>query len=325
VLFVVFLLAATFSLGHAANSVAIELKPEIQTSNAFVRLGDVATFGDTTEETRRMLDNILLGRAPDLGGSTSIALEQVRTELRKAGIDPVGVTFKGSPEVKVTRVGAAVPSRLAFTLAAEIERFLIGKYKLFDTELVVEVRRAFFGTGPLPDGDIIVRDIKCEASEPLGTVFFNVIVQDSESRLYDGIATVLVRAYRNVLVARTSLPANHQLRECDVEFQRMEIARLSRRAELADAAGARLRTQLKKGEELLPANLKQPPSVLSREIVTVTSNTAGVELRFNGLALEDGAVGDTIRVQNDVTGNIMRARVLKSGLVSLIEDRASSK
>lgn len=322
---IAFFLATMFPPTCTADSTTIELKPEVQISNAFIRLSDVADFGDTAVETRQTLENILLGRAPDLGGSTNIVIEQIRTELRKAGMDPTRVKFKGPQTVKVTRVGAAVPSKLAFILATEIEKFLVNKYKLYDTELVVEIKRVFFGIDPPAGDDIVVLDIKCETSEPLGTVLFDVTIQDSESRQYTGIATASVRAYRNVLVAKAAFPANYQLRESDVEFRRTELTRLTKRAELTDVVGARLRKPLGKGEELLLTNLKQPPAVFSRDVVTITSNTNGVELRFRGIALEDGAVDDTIRVQNDVTGDIIRARVLKPGLVSVIDDQFSSK
>ncbi|MDQ7779250.1 MAG: flagellar basal body P-ring formation chaperone FlgA, partial [Planctomycetota bacterium] len=304
----------------------VELKPSGQTSDGFIRFDDVAVLHNTANaDIAEVLSGIMLGRAPELGGSVTISLEQLKTEMRKAGVDLVAVVFKGATETVITRIGAPVSGRFAFILAARIEEFLVKKFKLYDTELLVDVKRIESCEDISADSDVVVVEVSTESANPIGISAFRAKIEDSAKRIREVNTTVTVRAFRNVLVAKSAMQSGHQVRECDVEFQRCEISNLADRTGLASVVGARLTSVVRKGEQMLSSGLKQPPCVRSRDMVLVDAGSEGLELYFNGIAMEDGAVGDIIRVQNNVTGQSIAARVVQSGRVCVVDGQAASK
>src|SRR5690606_2241723 len=131
--------------------------------------------------------------------------------------------------------------------------------------------------------------------------------------------TVMVRC--DALVALdvpvvTAPVARHDaLTEDNVAVERREFASLPRGLLLPEAvlagpgAGLRATRPLTPGTVLTDSMVEAAPVVLRGAPVTIVAATARIHVAAPGVALEDGRVGDVIRVQNSLSGQVIRARV----------------
>ena len=52
--------------------------------------------------------------------------------------------------------------------------------------------------------------------------------------------------------------------------------------------------------------------------VTITASINGLSIKASGMALEDGNVGDSIKIENTTTDKVIVAKVLKQGEVRVV-------
>ncbi|KVO87664.1 hypothetical protein WL21_04580 [Burkholderia ubonensis] len=119
-----------------------------------------------------------------------------------------------------------------------------------------------------------------------------------------------------VLVAAAPIPAGRPLTPQDVELSERNWAKTP--DALADPAalnGRVSRRALKSGQVLQKRFLKGGEAVRKGQAVRIVARTAQVEVSVAGTALEDGAMGDTIRVRRAGNGHAVTARVAGPGLV----------
>ena len=69
------------------------------------------------------------------------------------------------------------------------------------------------------------------------------------------------------------------------------------------------------GELVTAGSVKLPIAVTRRQNVSVVLNTGGIKITFSGVAQSEGAVGETIEVQNTKTGQRFNATVVAKGKV----------
>jgi flagella basal body P-ring formation protein FlgA len=103
-----------------------------------------------------------------------------------------------------------------------------------------------------------------------------------------------------VLTLLQALPRDAVLSEGDID-----VITLRRRPDglpsLSDperAIGMAAKRALSEGTELSPTMLKQPVVIKRGDQTLITAGTGGLSVRMTGKALEDGVIGEQIRVQN---------------------------
>jgi flagella basal body P-ring formation protein FlgA len=69
------------------------------------------------------------------------------------------------------------------------------------------------------------------------------------------------------------------------------------------------------GDLITASSVKLPIAVTRRQRVSVQLNNGGIKITFNGIAQSEGAVGETIEVQNAKTGQRFTATVVARGKV----------
>ena len=70
-----------------------------------------------------------------------------------------------------------------------------------------------------------------------------------------------------------------------------------------------------RGEPLRMGYLKKEPLVRRGEVVSIIFRRGSIEISFTGEALDNGFLGDTVRVRSANTGKILRGRVVSEGSV----------
>jgi flagella basal body P-ring formation protein FlgA len=126
---------------------------------------------------------------------------------------------------------------------------------------------------------------------------------DPESRRVRRTSSVEIDARMPVLVTTRRLRRGETLGPDELRVEEREVRTLPRGtiADLQQVAGHRLKRSLAQGVALLPSYLDSEPLVRRGDTVVIRAGGAGLDLRVEARALEDGGLGQTIRVENRST------------------------
>jgi flagella basal body P-ring formation protein FlgA len=111
------------------------------------------------------------------------------------------------------------------------------------------------------------------------------------------------------------LAAGEVLRAEDIRIERVRADRANALIDPALVAGLAARRPMAAGQPLAQADLVRPAAVTRNSAVMMAIVTPGMSVSAQGKALEDGATGETIRVQNVASRAVVAAEVIGPGRV----------
>lgn len=123
-----------------------------------------------------------------------------------------------------------------------------------------------------------------------------------------------------VPVVKFRMNSTDVIKADDVEWQRMPAARLKRDTvlELEDIVGMSPVRGLTPGRAIETAEVQAPALVLRRSPVRMSYQSERINIQAVGTAMQDGAMGQTIKVRNDNSGLEVDARVVSRGEVEVM-------
>lgn len=156
-------------------------------------------------------------------------------------------------------------------------------------------------------------------SEPtLGKVAFKVIGYRGTQALDKG-ETISVRVQQRVIavvagekIGRGDLINRRQVRLREVLLDDAQQPYLS---ETSLVTGQVAASSINPGDLVTAGSVKLPIAVTRRQRVSVELNTGGIKITFNGVAHSEGAIGETIEVENSKSGQRFNATVVAKGKV----------
>jgi len=124
-------------------------------------------------------------------------------------------------------------------------------------------------------------------------------------------------------VARVAIERGHAAAAAVIDDVRGPLTGtpLTRVLTRAEAAGARALRPIAAGAVLLPGDLAVSRGVEPGDRITVRALSGPIEVSATFLAVDGGAIGDTIRVRNPETRKYIRGRIVKPGVVEVIYER----
>ena len=132
-------------------------------------------------------------------------------------------------------------------------------------------------------------------------------------------ATVTGRAVEmiEIPVLRRRMTPGDVIARDDIDWIRVRADRIGRAtvSEAAKLVGMSPRRPIRPGELVQSGNLQAPVVVAKRSLVTIRLETDRMILTAQGRALENGALGDVIRVANTQSSQVIHAAVTGSGTV----------
>ncbi len=124
-----------------------------------------------------------------------------------------------------------------------------------------------------------------------------------------------VNLYREVAVVQRSMPRNSVIQAADVQLLERDVSSLRQGyiLNLENAIGQKL-TRAVQPNQVLSANLLKAAAAINKgDAVVISANGASMFVRMPGIALEEGAIGQQIRVRNTRSNRIVHARVTGPG------------
>lgn len=152
----------------------------------------------------------------------------------------------------------------------------------------------------------------------LGSVSFKVYAYQGTQRVGNGqvvkaqVAQKVIAVIASEPIKRGELINRRQVRLREVLIDSVQQAYLSD-TDLVTGQVASMNVDA--GELITAGQVKLPVAVQRRERVTVELHSPGLKITFNGIAKDEGAVGDVIEIENTQTKEVFTATVVGRGKV----------
>ena len=299
--------------GVPSADCSVQLRAEVSVAHVELVLGDIADLSGKNPDQLRRLAGVVLGPVADV---RILSRSDVEARIRSAcpELGEVRVTGPGYTRVALT---LRIPD--AGELAAVLKAHLASASAWRPEEIEVRSIDNLAGIR-LPPGEVRLR----VSSRGLPSSFRSALLameaqaEGLPPRTFWVKADVRVRA-RVVQLAR-AVPYGSALRdedlrevECEIPDPRCDYVRTA-----AEAAGMTARRALVPGDLLNRSFLHESRLVHSGETVRLWQQAGGVKVAALGRALQNGNLGDRIKVRNADTDRTITAVVTGRGEVRVV-------
>lgn len=308
---VALVIAAAMALAQAAGAVptaTVELRPELQVSTSLVRLGQLARIESTDLALVRRLVDLPVGRAPFAGDSILLERELLASWMRRLGVAAEQVTWEGPAATRIVSPSRTVPGE-AFAAAARqgLEQWLAARSLRSELELVSVPRDLQAGPGDL---QLRMRDPGHATLRPRMTVWIEAWVGGRFARVVP--VTFGISASGGSPLALDASPL--ELPVAPPVSREGEAALTTDGRALPERAEAMPPGQpLAAGGARHAAGIAAAPAVRRGEWVSLRSGAGAVRTEARVQVLQDGRLGDSVRVRSSAATSSFLAKVAGSG------------
>lgn len=154
---------------------------------------------------------------------------------------------------------------------------------------------------------------------PVGTVIFPVEVFDRAEKVDAFSIKANVSVYQDIAVASRNIAKGDKISEKDFQMTTQDVALLPKKffADSKPLLGKEARMGILAGRAILSWMVREEPVVRKSGLITLLSRWGSVRVQASGQALEDGSIGDKIRVQNKTSTKVLRGKVVGPALVEV--------
>lgn len=290
----------------------LQMKKETTIYGEEVRLKDVVSEQSYSVLQKAGVPNLSLTPAPRLGGSRLV--QRIHVEQALMGrIDADRISFSGQANTIVRRKGQAFSEAGMETAIREwigAQETSIGTLHVDDLRLP--------RLQQIPRGDVSYK-VNFRGTRGLigrRALFVDIMVDGSPFRTVTVQSTISVEAPAPRLIR--DVQRGELIREDMVDWQYVRLTDL--RAPLLTPEGmrgVRARSLIKAGSVLTQNEVELVPVVERNRPVVVTAKNGPLTIRLKGVSLDEGGIGEYVRVRNPDSREIFLARIGEDGDVVL--------
>lgn len=304
----------------AEGAVVVDLRERNTVGAAVVTVGDVADLRSGPDAVRAAIARLDLADPPTRGTGLTISRRQVEFRLRLAGFPPDTFRLAGATEAGVAIARTAVTAEQVVAAAKDaLVRRLPGPAADVAVELVQPV------AAKLPEaavGEEVA--IRAEPHAPTvgpGRVQMDVTVSVRGERRLTFPVFLDVKVLQPVVVCTRAVAAGEPLTEANARGERRP-GDPARPAPAADAVlGRKAVRAFPAGHAVAAGDVDRPPAdppaVRANQRVTLVVRLGAVNVTAAGEALQDGKVGEAVRVRNADSKKVVTGRVSGPGTVDV--------
>ncbi len=269
-----------------------------------LHLADIATIEASTA-AKKMLASIVVPSSISADGV--ITKEEVASLLAKNLIDTKQVQIQGS-RVVLFKKGARLSTN---ELEEEIKRFITSSYPL------VRIKKI-----DLPSFSLSSTNYRI-AIEPTTVSFAHIYLRVhiySPSKLLKTLrASVAIERYIKAAVAAKEIRKGTIITDGDIISKRVRVRNSAQRLVTpAEALGAVAKRDIRSGTPIKRYMIEPDYAVKRKRSVKIIYQRGAIHIELLGIALENGNVGDIIRVKNLSSNKVLRCKVLSDGVVGFV-------
>jgi flagella basal body P-ring formation protein FlgA len=296
----------------SSPTIRIQGRAEAIVTDHTVRLGDVAQIDSPNiqdDEAIIELKRIAVGVSPKAGDSVTFEGSKVLERLRDEGVRLDSIRYSLPRNISVTRAFREVKlDELERALAS----FLAKGEKQVDVKQIIVERPI-----RVPTDSLGLEVVALQNTRPghIGVDYKSVAGSDEVRFQLKAVAD----EWRLMPVASRPLVKGATITADDVQLMKVNGTSVGRDAieHLGDIVGRNLIKDIGQGE-MFKASVVVVPAVItagSRVVVVFRQNR--LEVTASGIALENGGMGQDIRVRNDSSKKVIVGKVSDPGLVTV--------
>lgn len=305
---------------QASPILRVEMKPLVQTSHLYVSLSDVANLSSPDLNTLKRVMSVSLGRAPRAG--ETVALESASVERWMRGLTGLGTQEVQWSGAQVTQVSTAVfdvsGDEVVTVAQTALRQHLESKLLQNDRHSRVELQAI-----ALPSSFVIPASATSLVARPIADKNLSKRVLVWVDVFADGrvLRSVPVRfevsVYAPAPVATSPLLIGSSVQATDVQTREVDITQVQGIVATTPASNQRLVRPVQSGEVITQAHLKTLPTVVRGELAQLTSQSGLVTLESQVEVLQDGQIGQLVRVKATSGTGAISARVTGPGRLEI--------
>lgn len=291
------------------REITIMGRDNITVTQRDVTLGDLAevtTIRPESDEVIIGLKRIKIDQSPEPGKRKSIAAERIIERLREEGVSFSNIGYSFPKEANITRASR--------NLTLEEITGAVAKF-IENTGRDLSLKRVDFrGPFHIAPGIVDIQPISSNFKRPgeLG-VDLRILVDGREERKIG--VTALVDEFKEIPVAARPIIRGEVIEERDVVRARLNVNEIPRDAADENIVGQASATDVPEGKAFKRGTLSEPLIVQKNAKVTLLYRSGGLEASATGVALEGGAMNQSIRVRNDASQKVISGKVTDQGSV----------
>ena len=299
------------------NAAEIHLRSECNCASGLVRLGDVAEIHASDSAEAAKLAEIELCAAPAAGSKSFVRAREIQDLLALRGLNFSKHRLSGASQVEI-RTGGRAESRLPVTAAivrrtteraqAAIAAYLRSQSPENEGGWQIELHLNDDQARTLSAGKNELIATGGEAPWAGRQEF--TLTLPTETGEQSAVVQAQVSPAPLVVVATRALVPGEMVQETDVKLAQLKPGRIDSPCyRLEEAVGKETKRAIVVGQPLDEDDLRSPLVVRRGDAITVYARSAGIQVRTDGRATEDGSRGDLIVVQSLTSPDKFRARV----------------
>lgn len=132
--------------------------------------------------------------------------------------------------------------------------------------------------------------------------------------------TGVLEIYADVVVAKQNIKKNQKLTAENLELAKMDVSQFNNTnyyASIDKLAGKLARHHVASGSPLFSSFVSDEPDVIKRESIKLVSRVENVYIEVNGISLDDGRIGDTIKTRRGNCKETILAKVIGKGIAEV--------
>ena len=296
------------------NVTAIRIKDKVWVKGEKVYVKDVAEI-EGPSHMAKALGEIYLAYAPAPGMEKKLHGDWIQSKIRSKPWVPANTPINVSQFISVERRCQHVDDETLLQLFRDhiAERVNEGSADF-------QVRRfKVIGNRPFPEGELKIKLTNQGAGEYMGNVNLSAVVYIDGTIERRVSLSGWVDRFEEVVCCRQPLSRHSVISEENLCLRRKNISRLSGHVIRLpqSAVGKRLKHSVKAGDVLTVTGLEEVPVVKRGDRVTIVAESDFLHISALGIAEEQGAVGDQIRVKNCMGKKEVIAAIVDSSTVKI--------
>lgn len=301
-----------------AEGIFITIPPEAKVDGPFVTLADVAEIkGDDSERISR-LGQLKIGSAAAPGGHVVLTKELLGIRLAAEGFDLRNITWNLPEMVTVTTNFQTVNGQTMIDKGITTIKEQIGS-GVSSADLTI------MPIGSVQDILTPVGNIVLNSSVPYG-VKYNTpttvrMAVNVNGQSFSAINLRFdVKVYRQVAVAASQISQGEALTSEKLRYEKVSIGRLPSTyfTDMNKIIGLETRRPLTPGTVITDIMLNKPIVIKRGSVVNIIARIGSMEVTTVGKAMQDGYVGQLIRVQNMNSNKFISGKVLDETTVQVL-------
>lgn len=292
-----------------SSPIQILLKEKVSLSKTAVLMEDIADITVQEDEaTENLLKKLHISKAPRVGQKVRIGRARIKYLVeRKFPQQSFPIDWLGAEIIHVTTLGQVYSYKnMQQTAKSLLQTFLAKRFSKFEIAENEAVRNVM-----LPKGKIKVAPRLDKKLINRRMVVWTDIYIDKKH--YQSVPIWFeVRVWSKVPVLTKDKPVHSVLHKDDFAYQERDISRInSLPVKPKVLMGKRLNQALNKGSIILNRHIEAIPAVVKGKDVKVHASSGSVALQITGIAMEDGDLGNWVKVKNPSSGEVFQAYVVK--------------